>query len=235
MKNRNLLPFLSRTFLKGLAVVLPIVAAVYVTLWIVRDGEALVRGTLLTVLPEEYYVPGLGLALVIATVFCIGLLMYPWLTRKLLDGIDGLLRRVPLFGSVYSPTRDLMEMFGGDVERQLGQVVMIEIPNTNIETLGFVTRDNLTDMPNGLACEDRIVVYVQWSSQVGGYCFVVPRESVRPVNMTVEEGMRWALTAGISAPNNVQVSKSTNDNADDFQEPTEERGNNNDPEEVHAR
>ena len=62
-------------------------------------------------------------------------------------------------------------------------------------------------MPNGLACEDRIVVYVQWSSQVGGYCFVVPRESVRPVNMTVEEGMRWALTAGISAPNNVQVFK----------------------------
>lgn len=234
MKKRNLLPFLSRTFLKGLAVVLPIVAAVYVTLWIVRDGEALVRGTLLTVLPEKYYVPGLGLALVISIVFCVGLLMYPWLTRKLLDGIDGLLRRVPLFGSVYSPTRDLMEMLGGDVEQQLGQVVMIEIPNTNIETLGFVTRDNLADMPDGLACNDRVVVYVQWSSQVGGYCFVVPREAVRPVNMTVEEGMRWALTAGISAPSNGHVLKNSNDRTGNLQEPTEERGSNNAPEEVHA-
>ena len=101
---KPLLPFLSRTFLKGLAVVLPIVAAVYVTLWIVRDGEAVVRGTLLSILPEEYYVPGLGLLLVIVAVFCVGLLMYPWLTRKLLDAIDGpASRRVPLFGSVYSP------------------------------------------------------------------------------------------------------------------------------------
>ena len=64
-----------------------------------------------------------------------------------------------------------MNMFGGDVEQQLGQVVMIEIPNTNMETLGFVTRDNLADMPDGLAHDDRVVVYVQWSSQVGGYCF----------------------------------------------------------------
>ena len=234
MKKHSLFPFLSRTFLKGLAVVLPIVAAVYVTLWIVRDGETVVRGALLTVLPEQYYVPGLGLALVVTIVFSVGLLMYPWLTRKLLDGIDGFLRRVPLFGSVYSPTRDLMEMFGGDVEQQLGQVVMIEIPNTNIETLGFITRDNLTDMPEGLASEDRVVVYVQWSSQIGGYCFVVPQDSVRPVDMTVEQGMRWALTAGISAPNNGQVRKTANASADGLQESTEDQGNNNDPEEVHA-
>lgn len=230
---KPLLPFLSRTFLKGLAVVVPIVAAVYVTLWIVRDGEAVVRGTLLSILPEEYYVPGLGLLLVIVAVFCVGLLMYPWLTRKSLDGIDGLLRRVPLFGTVYSPTRDLMNMFGGDVEQQLGQVVMIEIPNTNMETLGFVTRDNLADMPDGLAHDDRVVVYVQWSSQVGGYCFIVPRDSVRPVDMTVEEGLRWALTAGISAPDNGQV-LNDNDQAGRNHESTEERGSNNDPEEVHA-
>lgn len=234
MKKRQLLPFLSRTFLKGLAVVLPIVAAVYVTLWIVRDGEAVVRGMLLVVLPKEYYVPGLGLSLVIATVFCFGLLMYPWLTRRLLDGVDGLLRRVPLFGSVYSPTRDLMNVFGGGVEQQLGQVVMIEVPNTNMETLGFVTRDSLTDMPEGLASEDRIVVYVQWSSQVGGYCFVVPRDSVRPVDMTVEEGMRWALTAGISAPDNGQFVKNSKDIASATQNHTQDRGSNNDSEEVHA-
>lgn len=234
MNTRQLLPFLSRTFLKGLAVVLPIIAAVYVTLWILRDGEAVLRGTLLAVLPEEYYIPGLGLSLVIAIVFCVGLLMYPWLTRKLLDGVDGLLRRVPLFGSVYSPTRDLMNMLGGDVEQQLGQVVMIEVPNTNMETLGFVTRDNLADMPEGLASDDRVVVYVQWSSQVGGYCFVVPRSSVRPVDMTVEEGMRWALTAGISAPDNGQLMKQSNDQAGKTGESSENRGSNNDSKEVHA-
>ncbi len=192
--------FVTRTFLKGLVVVLPIVAAFYVVVWIVRDGEAVVKNSLLTVLPGDYYVPGMGLALVVAAVFCVGLLMYPWLTRKLLDGVDKVLRRIPLFGMVYSPARDLMDVLGGDVEEQLGQVVLIKIPNTNMETLGFVTRDDLSDLPDGFSKDDHVVVYVQWSSQVGGYCFVVPRDAVRPVDMTVEQGMRWSLTAGISGP-----------------------------------
>lgn len=197
--------FLTRTFLKGLVVVLPIVAAIYIFVWIVRDGEAAVRNLALSIIPEEYYVPGLGLVLVLAGIFGIGLLMYTWLTRKLLDGIDQLLRRIPIFGKVYSPARDLMDVIGGDVHEKLGQVVLIKIPNTNMETLGFVTREDLSDLPDGFSKQGHVVVYVQWSSQVGGYCFVVPREAVRPVDMTVEEGMRWALTAGISGPAGTQV------------------------------
>lgn len=192
--------FVTRTFIKGLVVVLPIMAAIYVVIWLVRDSEAAVKGILLAVVPERLYVPGLGLAFSLAAIFCVGLLMYPWITRRLLDGVDGLLRKVPLFGAIYSPARDLMDLVGGDVEQKLGQVVLIKIPNTNMETLGFVTRDDLSDLPDGFAGDDHVVVYVQWSSQVGGYCFVVPRDAVRPVDMTVEEGMRWALTAGISAP-----------------------------------
>jgi uncharacterized membrane protein len=192
--------FVSQIFFKGLVVVLPIVAAVYVLLWVVRDGEALVKGLLLLVLPEQYYVPGSGLLTVVATVFCIGLLMYPWLTRKLFDVVDALLRKIPLFGVVYGPTRDLMDMLGGDVQEGLGQVVLIKVPNTDLETLGFVTREDLSNLPDGLSKSDHVVVYVQWSSQIGGYCFVVPRSAVQPIDMTAEEGMRWALTAGISAP-----------------------------------
>jgi len=194
--------FATRTFIKGLVVVLPIMAAVYVVLWMVRDSEALVKGLLLTIIPDDYYVPGLGLGLFLAGIFCVGLLMYPWVTRKLLDGVDGVLRNVPLFGAIYSPARDLMDVLGGDVEQKLGQVVLIKIPNTNMETLGFVTRDDLSGLPKGFARDNHVVVYVQWSSQIGGYCFVVPRETVQPVDMTVEQGMRWALTAGISAPDN---------------------------------
>jgi len=194
--------FATRTFIKGLAVVLPIMAAVYAVIWIVGDSEALVKRLLLAVIPDDYYVPGLGLALFLAVIFCVGLLMYPWITRKLLDGLDRLLRKVPLFGAIYSPTRDLMNVLGGDVQQELGQVVLIRIPNTNMETLGFVTRDDLSNLPKGFGGDDHVVVYVQWSSQVGGYCFVVPREAIRPVDMTVEEGMRWALTAGISSPDN---------------------------------
>ena len=192
--------WMTQTFFKGLAVVLPVAAAIYVITWLVRDMETAVKQLLLLIIPGDYYVPGVGLLLVLAIVFLIGLLMYPWLTRQMLDGFDAVFRKIPLFATIYSPVRDLMNMMGGELKKGLGQVVMIKVPNTNLETLGFVTREDLSDLPDGFAKDDHVVVFVQWSSQIGGYCFVVPRDSVRPVDMTVEEGLRWALTAGISAP-----------------------------------
>lgn len=192
--------FLTRTLLKGLTVVLPVAAALYILIWIIGDLEVLVRNLLQRWLPEGLYFPGMGILLLIATVFLVGLLMYPWLTRQLFSVIDRLFRRIPLFSSIYSPVKDLMDMFGGGMQDKLGQVVMVKVPNTEMETLGFITQDSPDDMPEGFIKEDHVVVFVQWSSQLGGYCFIVPRESVREVDMSVEDGLRWALTAGLSAP-----------------------------------
>jgi uncharacterized membrane protein len=87
-----------------------------------------------------------------------------------------------------------------DTSREFHRLASNWLPNTELKTLGFITREDLNDLPDGLSKNDHVVVHVQWSSQIGGYCFVVPRRAVQPVDMTVEEGMRWALTAGISAP-----------------------------------
>lgn len=192
--------FISQTFLKGLVVLLPIAAAVYIVIWLAGDVEAIVRGALLQVMPEAYYVPGLGFLLALVGVFLVGLLMYPWLTRKFLNGLDAVLRRIPLFASIYSPVRDLMNLLGGTMEEHLGEVVMVRLPQMDAEAMGFITRENAAGLPPGMLPEDHVVVMIPWSTQIGGISYVVPRQNVRRVDMTVEEGVRWALTAGVSAP-----------------------------------
>ncbi len=201
--------FASRTLIKGLVVVLPVAAAVYVLLWFFRSTESGLKWLILKVMPESYYVPGIGLALVIVGLFCVGLLMYSWITQKLFSGFDRLVRKIPIFGHVYGPVRDLMDLVDGNMQQRLGQVVMVRVPNTDMYTLGFITRNTVDDLPEGFRSfgndgdddeADRVVVFVQWASQIGGYCFIVPRSSIRPVDMTVEQGVRWSLTAGISAP-----------------------------------
>lgn len=190
--------FLTRTFLQGLAVVLPIAAAAYLVYWLAGDAESLIKGLLLQVLPQRFYVPGLGLLLVVAGIFGVGLLMYPWLTRKVLDSADALIRRIPLVNLVYNPIRDLMDMVGGDMTDKLGQVVIVTLPGTDWETIGFVMQNDAAQLPGGFAGDDRVVVYLQMSYQIGGYCFVVPRENVRHSDMSVQQAMRWVLMAGVS-------------------------------------
>jgi uncharacterized membrane protein len=200
MSKKNNTRFISKTFAQGIAVVLPVVGAGYVLTWAARDTEKAIKSILLAVIPESLYIPGLGIAVFVAFTFMLGLLMYPWITRIVLNTADNFFRKVPLFGSVYSPIRDFLDLFGGDMADQLGDPVMIQVPGTEMETLGFVTRRTGDNLPEGMLPDDHIVVYVQWSSQIGGYCFVVPEKAVRPLDLSVEEGMRWALTAGLSAP-----------------------------------
>ena len=190
----------SKVLLKGLSVVLPVAVAGYVIVWLVRTGEGTLKSLLTSILPAGWYLPGMGLLATLVIVFCAGLLMYPWMTRKLIGLSDRVFRKIPLFGSVYSPVKDLMDLLGDGMDKRLGRPVMVRVPNTLMETLGFVTREDSDSLPDGFVPPGHIVVYVQWSSQIGGYCFIVPKENVRPLDISVEEGMRWSLTAGLSGP-----------------------------------
>ncbi len=195
-----MIDFISKTLIKGLAVVLPVAAGIYVIFWLGGGVDRLMKRIVTTAVPDELYVPGSGVVIVILGVFIVGLLMYPVLTQRFLNRFDRLLRRIPLFASIYSPVRDLLNLLGGSVESRLSQVVLVKIPGIGFESLGFITRDSAEGLPEGILPPDHVVVLLPWSTQIGGTSFIVPRSATRPIDMTVEEGLRWALTGGISAP-----------------------------------
>ena len=39
------------------------------------------------------------------------------------------------------------------------------------------------------------------SYQLGGFTTIVPRSSVEPIDMSMEDAMRFAVTAGMTEPN----------------------------------
>ena len=190
--------FIIRTFFKGLSLLTPICLVIYIVYWLIIGTERAAKSVLTMVLPAGFYLPGLGIIALFLGIFFIGLLMYPWVTRKLLQKFDGLLRKFPFVGTVYSSIRDLMDMVGGDMKEKLGQPVMVRIAENGMEILGFLTREESRSLPEGFSREDHVVVYFQMSYQIGGYCCVVPQDLVRPVDMNVEQGLQWVLTAGVS-------------------------------------
>jgi uncharacterized membrane protein len=198
--------FILQTFLKGFSLLIPVAVSIQVVLWLGKTAEGALSSIIVEAVGEKSYIPGMGVVLLFTLAFLTGLLMYPWMTRALVSTLEKQLRKIPVFGSVYSPVKDLMDLLGGEMGDKLGQPVMVTIPNTNMDTLGFITRESGNGMPEGFIPEGHLVVYVQWSSQIGGYCFVVPKDSVRPVNISVEDGMKWALTAGLSGPNDKKES-----------------------------
>lgn len=190
---------ITRTFFTGLAVTLPVVATLYLIIWVANATERTLDGLLRFVLPQAVYLPGLGVALGIALIFVVGLLMRTWAARKIFAWTERLMYRVPLIKSVYGMLRDFTDLLSQPQKQGLRQVVLVRLGGTDLRVMGFVTREDLAGLPPGIGDPGTIAVYMPMSYQIGGYTALVPRTAVQVVDMPLEEAMRFTLTAGLSA------------------------------------
>jgi uncharacterized membrane protein len=190
---------IGRIFLTGLLTVLPVLATVYFTVWLVSTAEQFFGKQLDWLLPEEYYRTGMGLALAIVVIFFIGLMMHALLFRRLFALAERVLLEIPLVRSIYGALRDLFGLFAEHQEARALQVVSIELPGTGMRLLGFVTRRDFGDLPRGVGAPGDVAVYLPMSYQIGGYTVFLPQERVTPVDMSREEAMKFVLTAGLKS------------------------------------
>jgi uncharacterized membrane protein len=191
---------ITRTFLTGLAVTLPVVLTLYLLVWVTLTIERVLDRVLHLVLPEAVYVPGLGLVLGVVLVFFVGLLMRTWAARNIFAWTEKQMYRVPVVKTVYGALRDFTVFLSRPQKQGPQQVVLVRLGDTDLRVMGFVTRDDLAGLPPNMSEPGMILVYMPMSYQVGGYTALVPRASVQPVDMSFEEAMRFTLTAGLSVP-----------------------------------
>jgi uncharacterized membrane protein len=111
---------------------------------------------------------------------------------------EGLLERIPVVKTIYGASRDFMKLFpAGGKRRDLKRVVLARFGEARI--VGFVTRDDASELGIVEQKEDLVAVYFPMSYQIGGYTLLLPRDRIEPLDMPVETAMRLVLTGGLSA------------------------------------
>jgi uncharacterized membrane protein len=188
---------LARTFLSGLAVVLPIVITIAVLLWVVTTAERLLGSVAGALLPGDGAPRGLGIVLAIALIFGVGVLMEAVYFRRLMGWIEELLNRIPLVKTVYGAVRDLMSLFSKAGTRRFSKVVMVKFPGIEARLIGFVTIEDFAGLAV-TAGPDEVAVYLPMSYTIGGYTVLLPRSCLTPLDMSLEDAMRFVVTAGMS-------------------------------------
>lgn len=205
----------SRIFLRGLVVVLPIVITLAVVYWLVVSAEALLGGIVRLMLPDRYYTKGLGVLLGVILIFVAGLTINVWITRVLLDRAEALMARIPVIKSIYGAIRDLAAFFSTDSSKARFHKVVVVTMGDGMRLVGFVTREDFADQPPALArAQDTVAVYLPMSYQIGGFTIFLPRSQVEPIDMSMEDAMRFTLTAGMSGANAGQSAASSTRSSD---------------------
>ncbi|MCC5858744.1 MAG: DUF502 domain-containing protein [Ectothiorhodospiraceae bacterium] len=194
--------YISKTFLKGLGAILPIVVTLYLIYWLANLFENLIGPIVRVLLP--FYFPGLGLMVALGLVFLFGVLMQAYLFRALFNWSERLITRLPGIKVIHGAVQDLLDFIRKAQGEQGSQVVMVTISlgETEGRLLGFVTREDFDGLPQGLGGKDEIAVYMPMSYQIGGYTVFLPRDRVQPIDMPIDQAMRFAVTAGMSTTRN---------------------------------
>lgn len=189
---------ISKTFLTGLITILPIVLTLYLLYWLVVSTESALGGVIRLVLPEALYWPGMGLITGLVVIFFIGLLMHAYLVQRLFAWGEQIIYHLPFIKSIYRAIRDFFDYFSPDKKKDFEQVVAVSIGDTGMEVIGFVTQTLPERLPEDFRKEGSILVYMPLSYMIGGYAVLMPQSAVRPLDMSMEEAMRFTITAGVT-------------------------------------
>ena len=197
---------IGRIFLSGLAVLLPAALTFAVLYWMVSSAEQWSLSLFTLFFEKDAYVPGLGTVGLLALIFGVGLLSRAWLFRKLFQGFETLLNRIPLIKTVYGSVKDFFDYFApSKAEKKFNQAVILDWDQPEMNLLGLITkedlqtlRDNSAEGSLGENAEDKVAVYLPMSYQIGGYMVLIERSKLKPLNMGFEDALRFIFTAGVS-------------------------------------
>lgn len=184
-------------FFRGLLTALPIGLTIYVLYvfwsWSEKFSESWIRPWV-----GEAYIPGMGLLITLLSILVLGYLISHRLILRLISMIEFPFTNLPVVKSIYLSLKNFADYFNPTEENTDQQAVILKSPHLDLEMVGLITQQNTQSLPNGFGEDDRVAVFLPMGYNVGGYTVFVPREWIRPIEMTAEEVMRNSLFAWMS-------------------------------------
>jgi uncharacterized membrane protein len=193
--------WLRRSFIAGFFVTVPLFISVAALLWLFRLIDGFVRPFYLRSFGTEP-MPGLGLLTTGLAIVLVGAIATNVVGKRVLQRAESLLMHVPLFRSIYAPVKQLVVAFSPDNEYGFKRVVLVEDAARGL-MLGFQTREFTID--RGQGPEPMVAVYVPTNNLYLGDIVIVERDRATFPDITVEDGIKIFLTAGMALPPEVRI------------------------------
>jgi len=194
---------MKRYLIAGLLVWVPL----GITLWVINSLVSTLDQTLLLV-PENlrpealvgFRIPGLGVLLSFAILFVTGVFAANFFGQRLILIWEGLLGRIPVVKSIYSSVKQVSDTVLSDQGTAFRKALLVEFPRPGCWTIAFLTgtpADAVVDHLSG----EHVSVYVPTTpNPTGGYFVMVAKGSVRELDMSVDDALKYIISMGVVAP-----------------------------------
>ena len=192
-----------RYLIAGLLVWVPL----GITIWVLHFLVTTLDQTLL-LFPERaqpdrilgIHIPGLGVVLSFAILLLTGVVAANFLGARLIRIWEALLGRIPVVKSIYSSVKQVSDTLLSDSGNAFRKALLVQWPHPGTWTIAFLTGTPSPAVAAHLT-EEHLAVYVPTTpNPTGGYFVIVPRASVRDLDMTVDEALKYVISMGVVGP-----------------------------------
>ncbi|VAV90927.1 Uncharacterized membrane anchored protein Mext_4159 [hydrothermal vent metagenome] len=197
-------------FLAGLVVTAPI----GITIWLTWSFVSLFDKWFKPFLPEVYNpdtylpfsVPGIGLIVGLFMITVIGAFAANLVGKTLLSWWENLLNRMPIVPTIYRAVKQIFQTALSQKGTNFKQVGLIEYPRRGVHVVVFVAREldsGEIGLPAGTAMYSAFMPTTP--NPTSGFLFFLEKHEVTILDLSVEEGAKLVISAGLVTPAQAQA------------------------------
>ncbi len=202
------LGWLRARFFTGIVVAAPI----GITIWLVWMFVTFVDARIKPLIPEKWNpetytqigLPGLGVLVAVIGLTIIGIIAANLIGKSLLKAGERLIGRVPLVRNIHMAFKQIFETLATSQSSNFKEVVMVEYPRKGSWAVGFVT----APARGAVAAVNPALVGVfvpTTPNPTSGFLIYVERHELRHLDLSVEDGAKLIISAGLVVPESLSV------------------------------
>ena len=197
---------LRNSFLTGLVIVGPIGITIYMVWTFINFIDGWITPYLLQFFPNipipVESIPGIGLVVAIFGIMVTGAFTANLFGRTLVSFGEGLLDRMPVVRNLYRALKQIFETVLSQSGNSFQKVGLIEYPRKGIYAIVFVSTETKGEIAD--KCSDGegfLSVFLPTTpNPTSGYLLFLPENEVKILDMSVEEGAKLVISAGLVVP-----------------------------------
>jgi len=193
---------LKRYFITGLLTILPTFFTLYIFLIIFGLIDSIFGRIINGYLKAAFgfFIPGLGFIMAILIILVIGFVVSHLLSKRMLPLIERWFLKLPGIRYIYPSIKQIIGFLFSKDKALLKKVVLVEYPSKGIWSVGFMTNEGFREAQEVTGQELVHVLIGSTPSPWSGFFVLVPKNSVKFLEMSAEEGIKLIVSGGILKP-----------------------------------
>jgi uncharacterized membrane protein len=188
-------------FIRGLFSLLPIAATLYLIQLMFRFMDDLLGRYF-----ERLFgiaIPGIGILATLVLIFATGSLVSNVVGERLFHYGERMLHKIPVVPKVYFGIKQIINAFTLEGKNIFNKVVLVEYPRKGLYVVGFLTGESGGEVQTKTEAQLVNVFIPTTPNPTSGMLILVPGNDVIYLDMSVEEGLKLIVSAGVVVPEEV--------------------------------